>query len=107
MAKPYKVPNTPPLPLTRVDAERPYSHIGVDYFGPMYAKTGNKGPGNKVWGALFVCMVTRAVHLELVTDCTAEGFLKAFGRFIGRRGVPVVVISDNGTNFKLASKLLG
>jgi hypothetical protein len=101
------MPESPQLPMERVKASRPFVNVGIDYFGPMYIKTTtNNKKENKVWGAVFVCMVSRAVHLELVSSCSALDFLKAFRRFISRRGTPEVIISDNGTNFKLASKAL-
>ena len=63
------------------------------------------GP-KKAWICLFSCMVTRAVHLELITDMTTEEFLLAFKRFIAQRGAPLEMISDNAAHFKLASKTL-
>ena len=42
---------------------------------------------------------TRAVHLELVDDCTASRFIRSLRRFIGRRGKPNILVSDNATNF--------
>lgn len=48
---------------------------------------------------MFVCLTTRAVHLEVVSDVSTTQFLKAFKRFIGRRGIPSNVFSDNATNF--------
>ena len=48
---------------------------------------------------IFTCMTTRAVHLELVTDKSAETFLLAFRRFASLRGHPNVCWSDCGTNF--------
>lgn len=44
-------------------------------------------------------MATKAVHLEVVSDMTTDAFLKAFKRFISRRGKLADVFSDNGTNF--------
>lgn len=49
-------------------------------------------------------MVTRAVHLEAVTDMTAKGFIAAFRRFTARRGHCQDLYSDNGTNFICADK---
>ena len=51
-------------------------------------------------------MSVKAVHIEIVSDLTTEGFLGAFRRFIGRRAVPVHVYSDNGTNFVGANNQL-
>ncbi|XP_015373324.1 PREDICTED: uncharacterized protein LOC107168431 [Diuraphis noxia] len=51
-------------------------------------------------------MTVKAVHLELVSNLSTEAFLAAFNRFVARRGLPVSVYSDCGTNFVGASKKL-
>lgn len=51
-------------------------------------------------------MVTRAIHLEAVTDLSAKGFIAAFRRFISRRGHCQDLYSDNATNFVGADKML-
>ena len=52
---------------------------------------------------LFTCAVTRAVHLEVVTDLSTQTFLNAFRRFTARRSLPKKVISDNASTFCAAS----
>ncbi|XP_044580471.1 uncharacterized protein LOC123262367 [Cotesia glomerata] len=96
------------LPSSRVSESPPFSHVGIDYFGPLFIKERKfrNRTKVKVYGCVFVCMATKAVHLEIVSDLTTEGFLGAFGRFIGRRGVPSHVYSDNGTNFVGANNQL-
>ena len=108
-----------PLPDFRTDREtRPFAHTGVDYAGPIsvkpvYPQYEKKGKQVELidnvhssWICVFTCAVTRAVHIELVSDCSTECFLLAFRRFIARRGRPSHIISDNGTNFKGAAKEL-
>ncbi|UYV68600.1 hypothetical protein LAZ67_6000173, partial [Cordylochernes scorpioides] len=68
---------------------------GVDLTGHLILK--NK---KKAWIVIFTCAVYGGVHLELVTSLSMEAFLQAFRRFIARRGRPLIVYSDNGTNFK-------
>lgn len=53
----------------------------------------------KKYVSLFICFITRAVHLELVSVLSTESFLAALRRFVGRRGKPHRILSDNGTNF--------
>ena len=48
---------------------------------------------------LYTCASTRGVVLDLVHNGTARTFISSFTRFIARRGCPVVVLSDNGSNF--------
>nr|CAI5833055.1 unnamed protein product [Callosobruchus analis] len=97
------------LPASRVTPDFPFSKVGVDYCGPFLIK-GKRGRGStssKCWIALFVCFVTRAIHLELVTSLTTEAFMQTLKRFMGRRGKPNDLYSDNGTNFVGASREIG
>ncbi|XP_063989696.1 uncharacterized protein LOC135168980 [Diachasmimorpha longicaudata] len=89
------------LPAARVTESRPFTNVGIDYCGPFFIKekkVRNRGR-IKVYVAVFVCLATKAVHLEIVSDLTTEGFLAALRRFIARRGVCSHIYSDNGTNF--------
>ncbi|OXA46198.1 Gag-Pol polyprotein [Folsomia candida] len=89
------------LPAFRVNQSRPFLKCGVDYAGPFMLKPLLKGSKItiKAYLAVFVCCVTRALHLEVVSDLTTEAFLAALKRFIARRGRPTDVYSDCGTNF--------
>ena len=51
--------------------------------GPFYVKQGSprKPTIVKSYGALFVCMATKSVHLELVCDLSTGSFLVVFHRF--------------------------
>lgn len=89
------------LPYPRVSMARPFLYTGVDYAGPILVRT-SKGRGIKAekgYIAIFVCMSTKAVHIEIVSDFTSQGFLAALRRFTSRRGRPDTIWSDNGTNF--------
>ena len=44
----------------------------------------------KAYVALFTCCVTRAVHLDLVTDLTATTFVRCLRKFAARRATPSV-----------------
>lgn len=96
------------LPSARATANRPFQQSGVDYAGPISLRT-SKGRGHhsyKGYICLFVCMATRAIHLEAVSDMTSQGFLAAFKRFVARRGHCADLYSDNGTNFVGAAREL-
>ncbi|GJQ79279.1 hypothetical protein Trydic_g5522 [Trypoxylus dichotomus] len=45
---------------------------------------------------VFVCKVVKAVHIEVVKGLDSESFIRALKRFIGRRGMPRSIWSDNG-----------
>ena len=53
----------------------------------------------KCYLIVFVCFCTKAVHLELISDQTKESFLAAVDRFTARRGLPLHIYSDHGSNF--------
>lgn len=96
------------LPSARVNEASAFLHVGVDFFGPIFIKEKklrNKGRV-KAYGCIFVCMASKAVHIEINSDLTTEGFLGGLKRFIGRRGIPAHVYSDNGTNFVGANNQL-
>ncbi|XP_011859787.1 PREDICTED: uncharacterized protein LOC105557209 [Vollenhovia emeryi] len=96
------------LPAERTRPSRPFLFTGVDYAGPLAIRT-TKGRGHKSikgYICLFVCLSTRAVHLEAVSDLSSASFLAAFRRFTSRRGHCRRVLSDNGTNFQGAAKEL-
>ncbi|XP_052562964.1 uncharacterized protein LOC128092673 [Culex pipiens pallens] len=97
-AKVPVVPRMAPLPAARLKAfERPFSYVGVDYFGPVAVRVNRTTA--KRWVALFTCLTTRAVHLEVVHSLSAESCKMSFRRLIARRGAPVEIYSDRGTNF--------
>jgi hypothetical protein len=54
---------------------------------------------------LFTCLVTRAIHLEVIEDMTAVEFLYAFRKSTATRGTPCVIISDNASQFKCSNSV--
>jgi hypothetical protein len=93
-----------PLPADRVQPTRPFSIIGIDFTGPLYIKSGKTT--KKAYILLITCSSTRALHVELTTDLSTDRFLMALQWFVGRRGLPHTVYSDNAQNFHTASKEL-
>lgn len=93
------------LPECRVSPTAPFESTGVDFAGPVHIKYGARRPMVvKAYISVFICMSTRAIHLELVSDLTAEAFIAALRRFTSRRGYPRRIFSDNGLNFVGANK---
>lgn len=85
------------LPNSRLEPGPPFSYCGIDYFGPWYVKQGRKEV--KRYGALFTCMNSRAIHIEVSHSMETDSFLQALRRFISRRGPVREIRSDQGTNF--------
>ncbi|EYC15188.1 hypothetical protein Y032_0037g3370 [Ancylostoma ceylanicum] len=98
---PYGAPEMPPLPNDRVIISKPFQKIGCDFLGPF--ESNNQ---EKMYVCLYTCLTTRAVHLEAVENLSAGAFLNCFIRFVSRRGVPQLVRTDCGTNFKLGQKII-
>ena len=90
------------LPRFRLSDEFAFPSIGVDFAGPVYVKDiyHKSADMNKAYIVLYTCASSRAVHLDLVPRLTTEVFVRSFKRFIARRGVPNLVVSDNGSIFK-------
>ena len=101
----YGMPPPPPLPHYRVNEAQPFQHTGLDFAGPLFIRAGNK-ESEKVWICLYTCCVTRAIHLDLVVDLHTGTFLNCFRRFVGRRGLPMHLVSDNGKTFKAAAAII-
>ncbi len=89
------------LPSYRTTPAPPFDNTGVDFAGPFVIRQGytRKPTLVKTYAAVFVCMCTKAVHLELCSSLSTDDFLATLQRFIARRGCPSHIFSDNGTNF--------
>ena len=99
---------TPPngnLPLERTEGERPFQVIGVDYAGPLIYRKTNKTE-EKAYFLLYCCNLTRAVYIDLLPDQTFNVLIASLKRFIGRRGRPDKIFSDNFSTFIAASRWL-
>lgn len=96
------------LPESRVIVSRPFYHAGVDYAGPFYIKASQLRSSKtvKTYLCIFVCMTSKAVHLEIVSSLSTHAFLNALKRFFSRRGKSKHLFSDNGTNFVGANREL-
>lgn len=83
----------------------PFAAVGLDYFGPLYVKTRSNTRSkknaalSKRFGCIFTCLRYRAVHIEVAEDLSTDSFINAVLRFVGRQVLPMVIYSDNGTNF--------
>ena len=84
------------LPRERVTPSRPFSQCGIDFAGPFRIKSNGE---TKVYISMFICMSTKAVHMEIVSGLSKTDCTLGLERFIARRGLPARIFSDNGNNF--------
>ena len=88
-------PHMADSPKERVEGNvYPFQNTGVDFFGPFDVTVLRRAV--KLWCCLFTCLVTKAVHLEVVNGLDTDACLMAITRFMARRGKPHTIISDNG-----------
>ncbi|GFW35715.1 uncharacterized protein TNCV_4435641 [Trichonephila clavipes] len=96
------------LPRQRVNPSFPFLHTGIAYCGPFFIryKHQRKGTYQKIYVAIFVCLASKAIHLEIVSDLTTDAFLATLKRFVARRGKCATISSDNAKNFVGANREL-
>ncbi|XP_071161241.1 uncharacterized protein [Mytilus edulis] len=90
------------LPEDRLEPSPPFTNVGIDTFGPwtiVSRKTRGGYANSKRWAILFTCLVTRAVHIELIEEMSSSAFINAVRRFAAIRGQVKIFRSDRGTNF--------
>ncbi|GJQ73385.1 hypothetical protein Trydic_g13751 [Trypoxylus dichotomus] len=94
------------LPNETIEPARPFVNTSVDYCGPLLIRNGisKRAAKIKVCIAIFVCMVVKAVYIEIVKGVGSDPFIRALKRFIGRRAMPRGILSDNSTNFIKTNK---
>ncbi|XP_014216735.1 uncharacterized protein LOC106645399 [Copidosoma floridanum] len=97
-----------PLLITRTTPSRAFTVTGLDYTSPfpVLFSRGRGAKTTKGYIAIFICLVTRAVHIEVVSDLSTDCFIAVFTRFTARRGVCHTIYSDNATTFTKAAKEL-
>ena len=86
------------LPEDRLTATPPFTNMGLDVFGPFHihdGQTTRRTSGTKkTWALLLTCLVSRAVHIELLPYMDTSTFKNALRRFLARRGTCKLLRSD-------------
>ncbi len=85
------------LPKERVEASAPFTHSGMDCFGPFIVKKARKE--YKRYGLIFTCLYSRAVHIEMLEDLSTDSFINSLRCFISLRGAVQQLRCDQGSNF--------
>ena len=89
-ALPAIVPPPRLLPKERTDIRGAFEVIGTNFAGPILHKLKNKRE-RKAYLVIFSFSLSRAVHLELVTNLETTTFLPCLKRLIARRGCPSMI----------------
>jgi len=101
---PYKSQRTPDLLSEQVSEDPPFTHVRLDFAGPLNIVNEHANALSKVYVCLFTCASTRAIHSELCKDLGVQDFLLAFRWFASQHGLPTTITSDNTKTFKSSSK---
>ena len=96
-----------PLPAILQNPSPPFTNVGIDLVGPITVKPMvNKRSSMKIWVAIFVCLNTKAVSMELAPGYSTDDFLLAYSSHVSIRGIPLYVHTDRGSQLVAAHKEL-
>ena len=98
-------PPPPPLPAKRVQWKQPFTTVGVDHTGHFYCRDAFENR-IKLYICLFMCAITRAVHLEVVDNLSTSSFLLCLRCLAAAKGIPSLILSDNHKTFISREKFL-
>ena len=80
----------------RMSEKAPFTCCGVDLFVSFLMKDVRKEV--KRYGALYTCLSSRAIHIEVVFSLRTDSFIMSLRRFVGCRGNVRMIRCDNGSN---------
>ena len=85
----------------------PWSHISLDFAGPYIVKGEvNKRARLKIWILIYCCRATRAVCLLACPGYATADFLIKHAEFVYRKGQPISIVSDKGSQLIAAGKVV-
>jgi hypothetical protein len=86
--------------------DRVFAETGLDFAGPFEVIQGRGKKRKQYFVLVLTCLQIRAVHFEPTEDQRTDSVINALTRFIALRGRPRIIVSDNQTSFKSASREL-
>ena len=98
----YSTPPGPPSSSFRVSEDLGFTSVGIDHAGSVFVRNIYESDGtmHEAYITVFNCTSTRAIHLELSQNLLGNSLIRTLVRFKGRRGIPALVVSDNGQTFE-------
>ena len=102
------VPVMADLPVERLHETPAFTYVSLDLWGPYLVTEGLSTRRNsatkKLWGVVFICMTSRAIHVESVSSLDTTAMVNALRRFFSIRGVCRYLHSDCGSNLVACCK---
>lgn len=67
------------LPKSRITASWPFQNVGVDYACPFVTEVSQlrKSACLKSYAVILICVVTKAIHIEVFSDLSTTAFIEA------------------------------
>ena len=94
-----------PLTDNRLTPAPVFNTTSLDLFGPFTVKdTVKKRTEMKIWGMIFTCAATRAIHIDITDSYSTDSILQTLRKFTALRGCPEEIISDQGSQLVAASR---
>ena len=85
----------------------PWSNVALDFAGPYLVKGEvNKRAKLKIWILIYCCRATRAVCLLACPGYSTSDFLCKHAEFVYRKGQPITIVSDRGSQLVAAGKVV-
>ena len=100
--KPLK-PHMAKLPAN-IEKMTMFEEIALDFLGPVKVKRARTT--EKYYILVIVCIQTHALHLEMCESLLTGQVLTAIQRFCLEKRTPQKILSDNGTSFVAARKII-
>ena len=91
-----------PLPSERVLSSLAFSHVRIDFAGPLFVLGGPTS--TKAYICIFASASSRMTHLELTIDFSTNEFFQTLIRMINRSGLCSTIWSDSAKMFKSADR---
>ena len=85
----------------------PWTNVALDFAGPYIVKGEvNRRAKLKIWVLLYCCRATRAVCLLACPGYSTKDFLLKHSEFVFRKGQPLSIVSDKGSQLVAAGKVV-
>ena len=86
---------------------RPFTHVSLDFAGPITVKGAvNARAKKKCWMLVYCCRSTKAVEILPTCGYDTQSFLLRHEEFVARHSAPQTIVSDRGTQLVSAGIVL-